>query len=63
MRMGIHDAEYLLFSVPPGGDERKHAREALEPGTFGVVAERGQYVLARRGHPTDLNAGVLSRIK
>jgi len=63
LRMGIHDAEYLLFSVPPGGDERKHAREALEPGTFGVVAERGQYVLARRGYPTDLNAGVLSRIR
>jgi hypothetical protein len=27
-----------------------------------VVAERGQYVLAKRGHPTDLNAGLLSRM-
>jgi uncharacterized membrane protein len=63
LRMGIHDADYLLFSIPPGGDERKNALEALQPGTFGVVAERGQFVLAKRGHPTDLNAGVLSRIR
>ena len=62
LRMGIHDAEYLLFSLPPGGDERRNALEVLEPGTFGVVAERGEFVLAKRGHPTDLNAGVLSRI-
>jgi len=63
LRMGIHDADYLLFSIPPGGDERKNALEALQPGTFGVVAERGQFVLAKRGHPTDMNAGVLSRIR
>ena len=58
-----HDADYLLFSLPPGGDERRNALEVLTPGTFGVVAERGQFVLAKRGHPTDLNAGVLSRIR
>lgn len=63
LRMGIHDADYLLFNVPPGGDERRHALEVLQPGTFGVVAERGQYVLAKRGHPTDLNAGVIARIR
>jgi uncharacterized membrane protein len=62
LRMGIHDADYLLFNIPPGGDERKHALDALKPGTFGVVAERGSFVLAKRGHPTDLNAGVLARI-
>ena len=63
LRMGIHDADYLLFSIPPGGDERTHALEALRPGTFGVVAERGQFVLAKRGHPTDLNQAVLDRIR
>ena len=63
LRMGIHDADYLLFNVPPGGDERTHALEVLSSGTFGVVAERGQFVLAKRGHPTDLNAGVLARIR
>jgi uncharacterized membrane protein len=63
LRMGIHDADYLLFNVPPGGDERTHVLEVLSPGAFGVVAERGQFVLAKRGHPTELNAGVLARIR
>jgi uncharacterized membrane protein len=62
LRMGVSDAEYLLFSVPVGGDERSKVLEVLPDGTFGVVAERGQYVLAKRGHPTDLNAGVLTRV-
>jgi uncharacterized membrane protein len=62
LRMGIADADYLLFSVPPGGDERNKVMEVLPDGTFGVVAERGQYVLAKRGHPTDLNAGLLARM-
>jgi uncharacterized membrane protein len=63
LRMGIADADYLLFSIPPGGDERQKVLDVLPDGTFGVVAERGQYVLAKRGHRTDLNAGVLSRVR
>jgi uncharacterized membrane protein len=62
LRMGIADADYLLFNVPPGGDERARVMEVLPPGTFGVIAERGQYVLAKRGHPTDLNEGVLKQM-
>ena len=62
LRMGIADADYLLFSVPAGGDERAKALEVLTPGTFGVVSERGQFVLAKRGYPTDLNRGVLARV-
>jgi uncharacterized membrane protein len=62
LRMGIADADYLLFSVPPGGEERAKVAEVLPSGTFGVVAERGEFVLAKRGHPTDLNAGVLARM-
>jgi hypothetical protein len=63
LRMGIADADYLLFSLPVGGDERAKIMEVLPDGTFGVVAERGQYVLAKRGHSTDLNSGVLSRMR
>lgn len=62
LRMGIADAEYLLFSVPSGGDERAKVIEVFSTGAFGVVSERGQFVLAKRGHPTDLNAGVLARM-
>ena len=63
LRMGIADADDLLFCLPIGGDERSRVLEVLPDGSFGVVAERGQFVLARRGHPTDLNSGVLSRIR
>jgi uncharacterized membrane protein len=62
LRMGVADADYLLLTVPPGGDERTKALEALSSGTFGVISERGQYVLAKRGYPTGLNAGILSRM-
>lgn len=62
LRLGIADADYLMFSIPPGGDERPKVMEVLPPGTFGVVAERGPYVLAKRGHPTDLNADVLAKM-
>ncbi len=63
LRMGIADADYLLFSIPPGGDERTKVLEVLPRGTFGVVAERGEFVLAKRGYSTGLNAGVLARIR
>jgi len=62
LRMGIADADYLLFSIPPGGEERNKVMEVLPDGTFGVVAERGKFVLAKRGHPIDLNSGVLKRL-
>jgi uncharacterized membrane protein len=63
LRLGIADAEYLLFSIPPGGEERTKVLEVLPDGMFGVVAERGNFVLAKRGHSTDLNAGVVARIR
>jgi len=63
LRLGIADADYLLYNLPIGGDERTKVLDVLSPGTFGVVAERGQFVLAKRGHPTDLNAGVISRTR
>jgi uncharacterized membrane protein len=62
LRMGIADADYLLFSVPTGGDERAKVMEVLPSGKFGVVAERGEFVLAKRGYPTGLNPGALNRL-
>jgi uncharacterized membrane protein len=62
LRYDIWDAEYLLFTVPVGGDEGKRALPAIKGGTFGVVADLGDVVVARRGQPTDLNADFLKRI-
>jgi hypothetical protein len=62
LRHGLFDAEYLLFSIPAWSSERSQVLEGLEPGTFGVVAEQGGFVLAKRGHSTTANARVIARI-
>lgn len=62
LRYGVWDAEYLLFTVPVGGDEGKQALPAIKKGDFGVVADLGDVVVARRGQPTDRNAAFLKRI-
>jgi uncharacterized membrane protein len=59
LRGGIHDAEYLLVRRGLRGDERQAFRSALEDGTFGVVEERGEFILAIRGHATEKNAALL----
>jgi uncharacterized membrane protein len=62
LRHGLFDADYLLFSIPAWSNERTQILEGLEPGTFGVVAEQGGFVLAKRGHPTTANATVIGRL-
>jgi uncharacterized membrane protein len=62
MRTGIYDAEYLLFPLTPRGEEAKHIVEALKSGTFGVLAEKGEFVLVKRGLPTDKNEALLKKL-
>jgi uncharacterized membrane protein len=62
LKVGVYDAEFLLIWMTPGGVERDLVVGALQPGTFGVVMRKGEFVLARRGHRTDENAGVLASI-
>jgi uncharacterized membrane protein len=62
LRMGLYDAEYLLFESPNGGEERQHTLEALHDGAFGVVDIQGPFVLAKRGHATKRNAEVLAQL-
>lgn len=61
LRIGIFDAEYLLFSLPAGGEEATNLRKAFAEG-FGVIEVEGPFVLAKRGYPTTKNASVVSRI-
>ena len=49
LRTGIYDAEYLLLWMPPSGLERKYFNEAFRDNAFGVIARRGEFVLAKRG--------------
>jgi uncharacterized membrane protein len=73
LRLGLYDAEYLLFQLDPRYEdttrlprsysrkERDVARAALT-SDFGVIEQRGPYVLAQRGQPMELNAGVLASL-
>jgi uncharacterized membrane protein len=62
LRNGLYDAEYVIWESPPRDDERTHVRQALKGGSFGVVAQRGPFVLAKRGHDTSENHQWLKRI-
>lgn len=62
LRMGLYDAQYLIFENPARPDERIFARQALE-GSFGVVASRGPFVLAKKGHDKSKNRSWLERLR
>jgi uncharacterized membrane protein len=61
LRFGLYDADYLLFQMPMRGDERDKAVPVLRDGTFGVIDDGGDMVLAKRGEPDTRNAAVFSR--
>jgi len=59
MRVGVFDAEYMLFHVPSGGVEHDTVKRELTTGEFGVVKRTAGFALAKRGYKKDLNADVL----
>ena len=61
LRFGVHDAEYMLFAVPMRGDERDVALPIVRDGTFGVLEDLGDMVLAKRGEPASRNDAVVAR--
>jgi uncharacterized membrane protein len=61
LRTGLHDAEWLLVWMPPRGDERALSVQALRAGTYGVFAESGEFMLAKRNYSTAKNAAVMAR--
>jgi len=60
---GIQDAEYILFPFHIGGVDVDRIHPVLVDETFGVVDVSGNFILAKRGHPTERNAEVLERIR
>jgi len=61
MRTGVYDAEWMLAWMPPRGDERAPVVQAIRSGTFGVVAEAGEFMLAKRGYSTEKNAQAVAK--
>jgi uncharacterized membrane protein len=62
LRMGLYDAEYLLFEAPRSGEEGTFIRQAFSGGDFGVVAFKDPFVLAKRGYSKALNDSLRYRI-
>jgi uncharacterized membrane protein len=64
MTLGIFDATYIFFPSEASDfivDERSTVTRLLKEGEFGVVAIEPPFVLAKRGHATDLNDGLIAR--
>jgi uncharacterized membrane protein len=63
LRHGVEGAQYLILHRDLRQDERPHVREALRTGQFGVVEQRGEFVLAKRGHASGKNSAVLRSLR
>lgn len=61
MRTGVFDADYMLAWLPARGDEARFITAAIKSGTFGVVDQQGEFLLARRGYSTEKNAALIAR--
>jgi uncharacterized membrane protein len=59
---GHFDADYILARSPPSLTDREHLVTALRTGDYGLLAERGEFVLFRRGAPSASAAAWLHRI-
>jgi uncharacterized membrane protein len=62
LKHGSYDADYILVRLPPSVMDRDNLVAALRTGTYGLVAERGDFVLFRRGAPGATVEAFLHRI-
>jgi hypothetical protein len=49
---GHYDADYILARFPPAATDQEHLIAALRTGAYGLVDEKGIFVLFRRGAPS-----------
>jgi len=61
-KIGLYDADYLLFRQPLWGEDRTKVIEALRSGAYGLEAEKGEFLLFRRGAPPATAEAYLRRI-
>ena len=53
LRIGFNDADYLLVRLPSGGEDRGNIINALKSGLYGMQAQKGEFVLFRKGLKAD----------
>ena len=61
-KIGLYDADYLLFRQPLWGDDRAKIVDALRSGAYGLEAEKGEFVLFRCGGLAAMAEAYLRRI-
>jgi len=54
--------DYLLVSRPRHRREPDHVRKALESGKYGVIAQQGPFILAKRGADASKNDPLWARV-
>jgi hypothetical protein len=65
LSISLYDADWIFAPTARSellSDERTRAVQALSSGTYGVVAVRHPFFLAKKGYSTEKNASVLSSI-
>jgi uncharacterized membrane protein len=62
LKMGYFDADFILVRLPVSGTDRAELVTALRSGNYGLLAEKGEFVLFRRGAPPESAAAFLHRI-
>jgi uncharacterized membrane protein len=62
LRHGVFDADYILTRTPPPGNDREQLILGLRSGAYGVVAQRGDFTLFRRGAPAGTAEAYLHQI-
>jgi len=62
LRVGVFDAEYMLFPDSVSPPEWENIKPVLRRKTFGIIEQAGKFYLAKRGAPTDQNREVMKSI-
>jgi uncharacterized membrane protein len=62
LRIGFNEADYILVRLPSGGEDRGHLIDALKSGLYGMQAQRGEFVLFRKGLKADTAAPFLRQL-
>ncbi|MFL5304711.1 MAG: DUF2079 domain-containing protein [Polyangia bacterium] len=53
LRVAFNEADYVLARLPAGGDDRNNLLNALRTRHYGVLAQKGEFVLFKHGLPPD----------
>ena len=51
LRIAYNQADYILARLPTGGDDRNNLLNALKSGLYGLVFQKGEFALFRKGLP------------